>query len=83
MASPSSADARRWLARFTAIDAVRRREASRPLESSDSIRLSLSLMATMFPDGVRGLADDPVRRRGEEAVRSVWARLRRASGAGR
>jgi hypothetical protein len=65
------------------MDAVHRQEASRPVESSDSIALSLSIIGMMFQTARLGVADDPVRRRDEEATRAVWARLRRVSGVGR
>jgi len=82
MPSPSAVDARRWLARFAAVDAVRREESARPVETSTSIRLALSLIAVAFDRTHPALQDDPVRRRDEQAVRDVWARLRRAKGVG-
>ncbi len=83
MPSPTPADARRWLARFDALDALRREEATRPVDPADSIRLSLSLIAMMFQAAGGQLPADPQRQRDEDAVRDAWARLRRASGVGR
>ncbi len=82
MRSPTPADARRWLARFDAVDALHRQEGSRAIDPADSIRLSLSLIAMMFQAAGGQLPADPRRQHDEEAARDVWARLRRARGVG-
>jgi hypothetical protein len=80
MPPPSSADARRWLDRFRAVEAVERHERHTPLSSADSIRPSLSLIDVIFDLAGGRVGADARREQEAEAVRAVWARLRKASG---